>query len=277
MHAWVIGNWKQNPATSHEVRALLDEVLAASDAGQSASTPMFAKVKLMVAPSSVHLASVSTRLKDSEILTAAQDISAHSDSTGAYTGDCSAQQVADAGATWTILGHSERRQYHDETHEVLLKKLTHALAQNLGAVLCIGETQTQYDAKQTLEVIDTQLSVVKDLLTQQPELAATLSQRLIIAYEPVWAIGTGKVPTVAEVSRTHQHIKQTLVSFATSIEPMTVLYGGSVNTDNADAFAADVMIDGALVGGASLKAGSFLAIANAFDQASSQVNNQASH
>ncbi|WP_350650099.1 triose-phosphate isomerase, partial [Pseudomonas sp. HY13-MNA-CIBAN-0226] len=86
-----------------------------------------------------------------------------------YTGDCSAQQVVDAGATWTILGHSERRQYHQESHECLLQKLTHALTQNLGVVFCIGETQAQYDDKQTLPVIDTQLSVIKDLLAQQPE------------------------------------------------------------------------------------------------------------
>ena len=201
------------------------------------------------------------------MLCAAQDISAHSASTGAYTGDCSAQQVADAGVAWTILGHSERRQYHQESHDCLLQKMTHALTQNLGVIFCIGETQAQYDAKQTLAVIDAQLAVIKDLLTQQPELIAGLPARLIIAYEPVWAIGTGKVPTVAEVSATHQHIKQTLASFNAALDNMTVLYGGSVNADNADSFAADSMIDGALVGGASLKAESFLAIAQAFSRA----------
>lgn len=266
MQAWVIGNWKQNPATSHDVNTLLDDVLTAIDA-QSDTAFSKRRCKLMVAPSCIHLASVSARLKDSSILCAAQDISEHSASTGAYTGDCSAQQVVDSGATWTLLGHSERRQYHRESHDSLVKKLTHALTQNLGVVLCIGETQTQYDNKQTLEVIDTQLSVIKDLITQQPELASSLCERLIIAYEPVWAIGTGKVPTVEEVSKTHQHIKQVVTGFAETIESMTVLYGGSVNTENADSFAADPMIDGALVGGASLKAESFLAIANAFSQA----------
>lgn len=136
--------------------------------------------------------------------------------------------------------------------------------QNLGVIFCIGETQAQYDAKETLAVIDAQLAVIKDLLAQNPELATNLSERLIIAYEPVWAIGTGKVPTVAEVSATHQHIKQTLASFNGELDNITVLYGGSVNADNADSFAADSMIDGALVGGASLKAESFLAIAKAF-------------
>ena len=264
MQAWVIGNWKQNPATSHDVNALLDDILTAVNAEEQVATN---SCRLMVAPSCIHLAAVSARLKDTSVLSAAQDISAHSANTGAYTGDCSAQQVVDAGATWTILGHSERRQYHQESHDCLLQKLTHALVQNLGVVFCVGETQAQYDDRQTLAVIDAQLSVIKDLLAQQPDLAASLSERLIIAYEPVWAIGTGKVPTVAEVSATHRHIKQTVAGFAESLESITVLYGGSVNTDNADNFAADPMIDGALVGGASLKANSFLAIANAFNRA----------
>ena len=146
--------------------------------------------------------------------------------------------------------------------------MIHALSQNLGVVFCIGETQAQYDANQTLAVIDNQLAVIKELIAQQPELIEALSTRLIIAYEPVWAIGTGKVPTVTEVSATHQHIKQILAGFADSLSNMTVLYGGSVNADNADNFAVDPMIDGALVGGASLKAESFLAIATAFTKGS---------
>ena len=268
MQAWVIGNWKQNPATSHDVNALLDDLLTSIKATEQADSEVTARCQLMVAPSFIHLANVSARLKDTSVLCAAQDISAHSASVGAYTGDCSAQQIADAGATWTILGHSERRQYHQESHDSLLQKMTHALMQDLGVVFCIGETQAQYDAQQTLEVIDSQLSVIKGLLAQQPELIDSLSTRLIIAYEPVWAIGTGKVPTVAEVSATHQHIKQSVAVFAESLSAITVLYGGSVNADNADSFAADAMIDGALVGGASLKAESFLAIATAFSQGS---------
>ena len=263
MQAWVIGNWKQNPATSHDVNTLLDDLLIAVNAEEPVATN---SCRLRVAPSFIHLAAVSTRLKDTSVLCAAQDISAHSAHTGAYTGDCSAQQVGDAGATWTILGHSERRQYHQESHDCLLQKLTHALMENLGVVFCIGETQAQYDDRQTLAVIDAQLSVIKDMLVQQPDLAASLSEHLIIAYEPVWAIGTGKVPTVSEVSATHQHIKKAIAGFADSLGSITVLYGGSVNADNADNFAADPMIDGALVGGASLKADSFLAIANAFNR-----------
>jgi|28_taG_2_1085356.scaffolds.fasta_scaffold00107_49 triosephosphate isomerase len=273
MQAWVIGNWKQNPATSHDVDVLLDDLLTKVDAKNQAKMPTSSsQCTLMVAPSCIHLAAVNARLANSSIVSAAQDVSAHSASTGAYTGDCSAQQVADTGATWTILGHSERRQYHKESHHCLINKLSHAFSQNLGVVFCIGETQEQYDKGQTLDVINEQLSVIKDMLVQQPDLAASLSEKLLVAYEPVWAIGTGKVPTVAEVSKTHQHIKQTVAGFADIADTITVLYGGSVNADNADSFAADPMIDGALVGGASLKADSFLAIADAFSQANAESN-----
>ena len=268
MQAWVIGNWKQNPATTSAVNALLDDLLSKVDAEEQTNPAMVnSRCQLMVAPSCIHLSAVSARLSGSSILSAAQNISGHSADIGAYTGDCSAQQIADTGATWTILGHSERRQYHQECYDSLVQKMSHAFAQNLGVVFCIGETQQQYDDKQTLDVLDLQLSVIKEVLEHQPNLIASLSDRLIIAYEPVWAIGTGKVPTVTEVSNTHQHIKQRVASFVDTSDAITVLYGGSVNADNAESFASDPMIDGALVGGASLKAESFLMIANAFSQA----------
>ncbi len=267
MQAWVIGNWKQNPATKREVEALLEDIVATIDSGLLNSDHK-SRCQLMLAPSCIHLSAVSSRLQNTSILSASQDISAHSATVGAYTGDCSAQQMVDAGATWTILGHSERRQYHQESNDGLLQKLICALNQNLGAVLCIGETQAQHDSEQTIAVINEQLQVIRTLLeqplAQQLDLEHTLTERLIIAYEPVWAIGTGKVPTVAEVSATHEHIKQEIARFAPDLPPVTVLYGGSVNANNADSFAASSMIDGALVGGASLKAESFLAIAAAF-------------
>ncbi len=278
MQSWVIGNWKQNPATNNDVNRLLDQLLTAVSQDSATTSAMILPCQLMVAPSCVHLASVSARTQGTPILCAAQDISAHSESTGAYTGDCSAQQVADAGATWTILGHSERRQYHREMNDTLLQKLTHALSQNLGVILCIGETQEQYDAKQTFAVLADQLALVKEWLTQQSLAplstiqASNLAEHLIVAYEPVWAIGTGKVPTVTEVAATHAYIKQTLASFDASLAEFTVLYGGSVNADNAASFAAEPTINGALVGGASLKSESFLAIAEAFNTSKNTAN-----
>lgn len=279
MQAWVIGNWKQNPATSSDVNALLDDLVTRITDKAAITANKATICQLMVAPSCIHLAAVSARLQDTSILCASQDVSAHSDSTGAYTGDCSAQQVADAGATWTILGHSERREYHQETHETLVNKLNNACIQNLGIVFCVGETQDEYDNGQTFAVLDSQLAVIKDLLTQpsngqtakssksHSDFVATIAKRLIVAYEPVWAIGTGKVPTVTEVTATHGHIKKTIASFDDHMPAISVLYGGSVNAENADSFAASSMIDGALVGGAALKAESFLMIADAFYRA----------
>lgn len=280
MQAWIIGNWKQNPATNSEAEVLLDALLTAVGHNElSVTNPTITHCQLMVAPSCIHLASVSARVQNTVILCAAQDISAHSDSTGAYTGDCSAQQVADAGATWTILGHSERRQYHEESNETLIHKITHAFAHGLGVILCVGETQAQYDAKQTFAVLNEQLAVIKDWLQQvavnplSTVNSNNVTKHLIIAYEPVWAIGTGKVPTVTEVAFTHEYIKRTLASFDASLAEFTVLYGGSVNADNATIFAASPVINGALVGGAALKSESFLAIAEAFSIAKSTAKN----
>ena len=260
MQAWVIGNWKQNPATSRDVDTLVTDLLQGIDLDSTSC-------QLMIAPSCVHVAQVSKLLKDTPILCAAQDISAHSATIGAYTGDCSVQQMADAGATWTILGHSERRQYHRESNGSLIQKMRHALTYEVGIIFCIGETQAEYDAKQTLTIIDEQLAAIEALLEPQSTksiVEKSLATRLIIAYEPVWAIGTGKVPTVSEVSATHQYIKRKMADFSTAFSKISVIYGGSVNDSNAKSFAADSMIDGALVGGASLKAQSFLAIAKAF-------------
>lgn len=277
MQAWVIGNWKQNPATGQEVDTLLNDLLVTIGSGNHFATATPAFCQLMVAPSCIHLNRVSAHLHNTAVLCAAQNVSAHSSSIGAYTGDCSAQQVSDAGATWTLLGHSERRQYHQESNETLINKLTHALTQNLGVVFCIGETQAQYDAKQTFTVLAAQLAVLQEVLNQ-PAMQAfdmtTLNTHLMIAYEPVWAIGTGNVPTVREVSATHQHIKQIVASFTVALPCVRVLYGGSVNADNADSFAASAMIDGALVGGASLKAQSFLTIADAFYRAKRSIQTQ---
>ena len=266
MQAWVIGNWKQNPATTSDVNTLLDTLLAVTT---DEDTSNRAYCQLMVAPSCIHLAHVSARLQGTSISTAAQDISAHSDSTGAYTGDCSAQQVADAGATWTILGHSERRQYHQESNKTLLDKLSNALKQNLGVVFCIGETQDQYDGKQTFDVLDGQLAVIKELLIQrteqgleqQPEFIKALAERLIIAYEPVWAIGTGKTASPEQAQEVHAWIRVALKGLdAAMADDMSILYGGSVKANNAAEIFAQADVDGGLIGGAALVAEDFLTI-----------------
>lgn len=259
----VIGNWKQNPATANDVTLLLEALLETINRDASLD-PKNSYCQIMVAPSCIHLYQVADKLKHSPILCSAQDISAHSSTTGAFTGDCSATQIKDSGASFCILGHSERRQYHQESNAMLLNKMQHAMNKALGVILCIGEKEEDHQAGKTLAVLDEQLSIVNDFIQNNPELTDELLDKLIIAYEPVWAIGTGKVPTVDDVTQIHRHIKQTLASFDSRLASISVLYGGSVNADNAADFAKSEMIDGALVGGASLNADSFLAIARAF-------------
>lgn len=267
MQAWVIGNWKQNPATLQAAKTLLADISA-----QAASKDLKA-CQLMVIPSLVHLSALQqSTLSDEPQATAialgAQDISAHSAETGAFTGDCSAAQVRDAGATWILVGHSERRQYYGEDQASLYNKIKHALSQQLGVIFCVGETKEQYDSEQTLSVLESQLAVIEQLLAESSE--ENLADRLIIAYEPVWAIGTGKVPTVDEVAATHTHIKAVVQGFdgaAKALGEPAVLYGGSVNAANAAQFAQADSVNGALVGGAALQAESFLAIAEAFSTA----------
>lgn len=260
MSAWVIGNWKQNPATIEQAQALTKAIVAASEAAA------LTHCQLMVIPSQIHLTKVADEAAGTLLQLGCQDVSAHSATTGAYTGDCSASQMQDAGARWTLVGHSERRQYHQENGDILGQKITQAISQQLGVIYCIGETQSQYQAGQTLTVLSEQLQVIEKLLAEGV-LSADASTRLLVAYEPVWAIGTGKVPTIEEVSATHAYIKQVLGSYSASLATVKVLYGGSVNAENAHQFALAAEVDGALVGGASLKADSFLAIAEAFERA----------
>lgn len=236
---YVIGNWKLNPATRAQAQKLAEE-LSLQLTG--------ATCQVGVAPTFVHLDLVKSQAKNYWV--GAQDLAHKSGETGAFTGDVSAQLLADLGADFVIIGHSERRQYHAEGPEILTQKIAHAQAQNLPVVFCIGETQAQYDAKQTLAVLDEQLSVL-----------AGLQGDVLVAYEPVWAIGTGLTPSLGEIEQVHQHIKNTLSDLGL-VAP--VLYGGSVNEGNAPEFGASAFIDGALVGGASLKIPSFLSIIKAF-------------
>ena len=243
---YVIGNWKLNPASLNEAKALAAAVKAAL-ADQT-------EVKLGCAPGFLHLSEVAAVLADSTIWVGAQDISANTGATGAFTGDVSAAQIIDAGARFVILGHSERRQYQGEDNPVLAKKIQQASAADLVVILCVGETESQYKSGETLSVLEEQLSVLDGLGVPRSQ--------LIIAYEPVWAIGTGLTPTIDEVVAVHRHIRATLAD--KELPEICVLYGGSVNADNAAAFASAPEVAGALVGGASLKADAFAQIVTAF-------------
>ncbi len=248
--AWVVGNWKQNPTTDIEATTLalsLRDVLVDTDS-----------VNVMIAPSFVHLECVIGVFSGSPIQVASQDVAYKNATTGAYTGDVSAAQVAGVGATWTLIGHSERRQYHHEDNVMLAQKICHAIGAGLRVIFCVGETKTDYDTKATMDVLASQLQVLNELGD-----TTLTADNFVIAYEPVWAIGTGLVPTTLEISMVHQYIKRFVSPF---IGGVSVLYGGSVNDINANELAQCADIDGVLVGGASLKPSAFATIVQAFNE-----------
>ncbi len=248
---WVIGNWKSNPSSLTQAKNLAKEIKAID----------FDKIngQIMLMPTNLHLTSVIDEMQNSKVLVGCQDVSFTSDTIGAYTGDCSAEQMQAIGAKWTLVGHSERRTYHQESEKQLIAKIENALKNGLGVVLCIGETLEHYEKNQTLNVLQKQLSILKEVQKLENNL-----DKLIIAYEPVWAIGTGKVPQVAEVENVHQNIHEYLLTINANLAKSPILYGGSVNADNVETFAKSDWIDGVLVGGASLVADKFASLAKTF-------------
>lgn len=235
----IAGNWKMNGLKASV--AELDALLAA---------PAPAGAELLVCPPATLVASFARRANGSHVKVGGQDC--HWLESGAHTGDISAEMLADAGATHIIVGHSERRADHGETDAVVRKKAEAVARAGLVPILCVGETLTERDAGATLEVIARQLEG-----SVPPELMS--SPELVIAYEPVWAIGTGRTPTVEQVAEVHAAI-------AARMGPsVRILYGGSVKHSNAAELLAVPHVDGALVGGASLKAADFLGVAAGAD------------
>jgi triosephosphate isomerase (TIM) len=212
-------------------------------------------VDLMVCPPATLIAAFAAAAEGSRVTIGGQDC--HAEPSGAYTGDISAEMLADAGARAVIVGHSERRTYHRETDADVHAKALAARRAGLVAIACIGETQAERAAGRTLAVVERQLAgSVPD--RAQPD-------DLVIAYEPVWAIGTGLTPTAADIEEVHGMIRERLAKrFGASGAGIRVLYGGSVKPENARELLTIRGVDGALVGGASLKAEDFLAIAAAY-------------
>ena len=240
----IAGNWKMNglKAAMTELEAML--------AGASG---VAARCDLLVCPPATLLAAFAERAKGSKTLAVgAQDC--HPKASGAHTGDLSAEMLADAGARAIIVGHSERRADHGESDVLVRQKAEAAWRAGLTAIVCVGETQGQRDAGHTLDILHGQLNL------SLPE--GSRAADLIVAYEPVWAIGTGLTPTAKDVEQIHGFIRQLLTSrFSNEGARMRILYGGSVKPSNAAELMAVANVNGALVGGASLKAADFLAIA----------------
>lgn len=211
-----------------------------------------------VAPSFVSIKTAVKKVKDTNILVGAQNM--NENDSGAYTGEVSPQMLNEIGVKIVLLGHSERRNIFRETDEIVNKKLLKALKVNLISVLCIGETLTERNNNKTEQVLNKQLSVALNGVYQNE------FKNIIIAYEPVWAIGTGKVPTKEQICDAMKSIRKTLADLYSKdlAEKVTILYGGSVNENNAKEIANIKGVDGTLVGGASLDANKFASIINAF-------------
>jgi triosephosphate isomerase len=214
-----------------------------------------ANVDVVVGPPFTALAAVAETIEGSPVKLAAQNL--YPKDTGAFTGEVSAPMLKECGCTWVIIGHSERRQYFAESDSFVAEKTAAALSHDLLPIVCVGETLAQRESGETLRVVKTQVDAFLDVI-------ARTSHAVAIAYEPVWAIGTGKNAGPAEAEEVHAAIRAWLEKKGEALAAKTrILYGGSVKPDNAKALLGCANVDGALVGGASLDAASFSAIAKA--------------
>jgi len=241
----IAGNWKMH-GTVAESRRLAAELRAAIAADGSR--------QVVVAPPFTSLAAVAATLKGSSIEVASQNV--HWEAKGAFTGELSAAMLLEAGCRWVIVGHSERRQFFGETDEGVNKRTRAALGAGLRPIVCVGETLAEREADRTFEVIERQ---TRGALLQ---IEAADIQTLCFAYEPVWAIGTGRTATPAQAEEVHARLRGIVaeVGGEETAKRVRILYGGSVKPDNIDSLMAQANVDGALVGGASLEAKSFARI-----------------
>lgn len=236
----VIGNWKMHGLLADNATRLAELSAVPIDASQC---------EVAVCVPFPYISQASAALQGTVITVGGQDVSPHE--SGAHTGDVSAAMLADTGCRWVLVGHSERRYAHTETDQQVADKARAALQAGLTPVVCIGETLAEQKAGHTLGVVARQLAPVLAL-------GADSLKQLVVAYEPVWAIGTGQTATPEQAQQVHAAIRASLN--AAGAEQVRILYGGSVNADNAASLFAMPDIDGALVGGASLKASEFLSI-----------------
>lgn len=243
MKKLIAGNWKMNGSLAAN-EALVKAMLT----GLNGAAPVADMALCAPAP---YLAQLQTLLKDSPIAWGAQDLSAHEQ--GAYTGEVSAAMLQDFACRYAIVGHSERRQYHGETDALVATKAQRALALGITPIVCLGETLAERDAGQTEAVVKRQLAAVIHAV-------AHCTSEIVVAYEPVWAIGTGKTATPEMAQQVHAVLRAQLSAATQHPERVHILYGGSMNAANAASLLAQPDIDGGLIGGASLKASDFLQI-----------------
>jgi triosephosphate isomerase len=242
----VVGNWKMHGSRKGNAE-LLDGILAARPFG----------CDVAVCVPFPYLAEAAVALAATDLRWGAQDCSAHQQ--GAYTGEVSAAMLHEFGCRYVIVGHSERRAYHGESDQLVADKAKAALARGVTPIVCVGETLAQRDAGETDDVVKRQLAAVIHAL-------AHCAGEVVVAYEPVWAIGTGRTATPEQAQAVHALLRAQLrAATGAHADEMKILYGGSVKPDNARELFAQPDIDGGLIGGASLKAGDFVAICRAAD------------
>ena len=241
----IVGNWKMN-GTLASNQVLIDSLLS----GAGALSPGV-KADVAVCVPSVYLAQLQSLLKGSPIALGAQDVSQHA--VGAFTGETSAAMLREFGVQYCLVGHSERRQYHGESDSLVSLKAKQALACGITPIVCVGETLAEREAGQTDAVVKRQLAAVIH------DNGHCISE-IVVAYEPVWAIGTGKTATVGQAQEVHAVLRAQLKAATEHADLIHILYGGSMNASNAAQLLAQPDIDGGLVGGASLKSADFLAI-----------------
>ncbi len=248
----IAGNWKMNK-TLEEGQSLASEVV------NIAADEVAADVNLVLCTPAIHLGAVASITKSSDkVSVGAQNMSEHE--SGAYTGDISADMVLSTGASYVILGHSERREYHNETNAQLGDKVKLALSKGLTPLFCCGETLETREAGNHVSFVNEQL---KDSLF---DLSAEEMQKVVIAYEPIWAIGTGVTASTDQAQEMHKSIRDSIVSnYSQSVaDEISILYGGSMKPANAQELLAQPDVDGGLIGGASLKSRDFIEIAKSY-------------
>ena len=244
------GNWKMHK-TFVEGQGLAQEIRTMSE------SELTNGAKLLIFPPYIHLHALVKQMEGSAIGVGAQNINEHEQ--GAYTGEISAAMLKSIGVQYTLVGHSERRQYYNETNASCAAKLTAAIKHQIIPVYCIGETLSEREANKHFDVVSEQLAALKVLSAEE-------MSSCIVAYEPVWAIGTGVTASAEQANEMHIHIRKTIATlFNQSIaDAVAILYGGSVKPDNAQALFSMSDIDGGLIGGAALSSRDFINIAKGF-------------
>lgn len=240
----IAGNWKMNGSLAANEALWLELSAGLASGGGSA-------VGAALCVPAVYLEQMQALMANSGVALGAQDVSPHA--AGAYTGEVSAAMLQDFGVRYVIVGHSERRQYHGETDAVVAAKAHAALAAGITPIVCVGETLAQREAGETQAVVGAQLAAVTAAL------GADLP-RAVVAYEPVWAIGTGRTATPEQAQEVHAALRRQLVAAQAGAQEVPLLYGGSMNAANAASLLAQPDVNGGLIGGASLKAAEFLKI-----------------